>query len=322
MKKLISPEILEDLKRVEEKLLESVVRQETEVAQISLEVLKAGGKRIRPALVLISGKTKEYDFEKLLPVAMAVELIHTASLIHDDIVDGALVRRNQSTINSLQGVEVATAAGDFLFALAFIVLADGMANSSVVKLIAQIASILSQGQLKQMQMMRNYHQTIDDYLEMIWGKTAALFSVSCRAGGLVSQADKDKVEILKQYGENLGMAFQIYDDILDIEGTEKVLGKPIGIDLKDGTVTMPILFALEESNFDKRLCQVIERKLVSDSDINEAIEIIFNTKALLRTKEEARKYAERAIDFARQIPNEEAKRDLIFLGEFVIDRYH
>ncbi len=319
----LSSRIMRDLKRVEEELERVVFSDEGELCEASLTMLRGGGKRLRPALVLISGQVGSYDFESLILAAVAVELIHMASLIHDDIVDSADFRRGLPTVSSTKGLHVATAAGDFLFATALVLL-SGLRSGGIeaVRMMAEAVNILSLGQIRQMEMAHRVDQNMEDYLQMIWSKTAVLFATSCRLGGLISGAEEEEVDFLGRYGDNLGMAFQIYDDVLDITGTEESLGKPVGIDLKEGTVTMPILFALEETRFERELCAAIESPSLTEEEVRRGMEIILNTRALERSKEEAKKYVERAIDSVRLLSKPEVREELVSIGKFAIDRYH
>lgn len=318
---VISTKIKEDLQEVEKKIAEACSSEQELLSEASLATLKAGGKRLRPALVLISGQVGCYSLEKLVPAAASIELIHMASLVHDDILDGATTRRGISTVNSLWGDQVAVATGDFLFAQAFVLLAK-IDNEDVDSAVCKAALALSIGELCQMQTAHNYHQGINDYFNKIFNKTAALFSASCEIGALITGASAKETLLLADYGKNLGMAFQIYDDILDLEGSEDTLGKPIGIDLKDGTVTMPILYALEETDRDPRLCAVIENKEPEPQEVEDAIRLILGTSAIERTRKEARKYAEKAIRAAKGISMKDARDGLAAIGEFVVERYH
>jgi len=319
--KVISVKIKRDLQKVEKAIIDVCTSGERLLSETSLATLEAGGKRLRPALVLISGQIGEYDLNRLIPAAAAMELIHMASLVHDDILDGAATRRGTPTINNVWGNPVAVTTGDFLFANAFVLLAK-INNAEVDNTACDAALSLSMGELYQMQTVHNSNQNLDDYLNKIYHKTAALFSASCEIGAVLAKGSQQEVEALAKYGKNLGMAFQIYDDVLDLEGSEKVLGKPIGIDLKDGTVTMPILFALEETKRDTRLCAVIENISPEQAEIEEAIELVHNTSAIDRTKKEAQKYIEVAIEEVKSISSKKARDDLTTIGEFVIKRYH
>lgn len=319
--KVISIKIKKDLLEVEKAITGVCASGERLLSETSLATLEAGGKRLRPALVLISGQIGEYDLNRLIPAAAAMELIHMASLVHDDILDGAATRRGIPTINNVWGNPVAVTTGDFLFANAFVLLAR-INNAEVDNTACDAALSLSLGELYQMQTVHSSNQNLDDYLNKIYHKTAALFAASCEIGAILAKGSRQEVKSLAEYGKNLGMAFQIYDDVLDLEGSEEALGKPIGIDLKDGTVTMPILFALEETKRDAKLRNVIENVSPDQAEIEEAIQLVHNTNAIERTKQEAQKYIKAAIDEVKDISSKKTRDDLTAIGEFVVRRYH
>lgn len=318
---VISSKIKTALRDVEKKIEEICNTEVKIIRETALATLNAGGKRLRPALVLIAGQVGKHNEEKLISAAATVELIHMASLVHDDILDGAATRRGKPTINSQWGNTVAVTAGDFLFAQAFVHLGK-LNNGRVIKVACDAALALSMGELHQMETTGNCDQLIKDYLEKIYKKTAALFSASCEIGSILAQAPSKETTLLTEYGKNLGMAFQIYDDILDLEGSEETLGKPIGIDLKDGTVTLPILYALEDTNKDRRICSVIGKSRPEQAEVNEVIDLILATSALERTRREAHKYTQKAIETAKGITVGDIRDDLVAIGEFVVARYH
>lgn len=312
--------------KVELRIIEELIEKHLKAVRgrlgnASLETLQAGGKRLRPALVLICGKVGSYDTEHLLPVAAAVELVHMASLVHDDVLDEAELRRGLPSINYSFGHGTAVATGDLLFALAFILLAQ-VGKAEIVRIMSETAVSLSQGELEQMRTIRNLAQTIGDYLKKIECKTASLFSAACRMGAIVSGAGRKEAKALAGYGRDLGIAFQIYDDVLDFTGTEKLLGKPVGTDLREGTVTMPMLFALEESPQSEPLAELIEAEDLSEDQVRQAIDWVLATGALERAKKEARKYVEKAIQSIDVIGHHEVREELTALGEFVIERCH
>lgn len=317
---MISSKVKAGLQAVEQEIREACKTDVTVLGDAALDTLNAGGKRLRPALVLIAGQIGDYDLDRLVPAAAGVELIHMASLVHDDVLDGATTRRGVPTINSQRGTTAAVTTGDFLFAQAF-VLFSKLDNAMANKAACQAALALSLGELQQMKTTGNCNQNVDDYLDKIYKKTAALFVASCEIGSFLAHASPEETALLAEYGKNLGMAFQIYDDILDLEGSEEKLGKPIGIDLKDGTVTLPILYALEETNQDLRICAVIDDNDPKQEEIEAAIDLILSTNAMERTKTEARKYTEEAIKTAQKIESREVRDDLAAIGEFVVARY-
>jgi len=232
--------VQEDLLQVEECL-----RQVGEVAQPYLagplkHILARSGKRLRPALCLLVGKCYDYNLEVLVPVATGVELLHTATLVHDDSVDNALVRRGVPTINSLWGSGVAVLVGDYLFAKAAS-LVSAVKIPRVMSLFAQTLMAISSGELAQNFAAFNVSISRHQYFERIGQKTASLFALATEAGAVVSQAPEADIKAFRDYGYSLGLAFQIIDDILDYTGQETELGKPTGNDLSQGTITLPAI---------------------------------------------------------------------------------
>lgn len=283
-------------------------------------MVKAGGKRLRPALVLIAGLNGEYDPEKLLAGAVSVELMHMASLIHDDVLDAAETRRGLPTVLSSYGREVALSAGDFLFATSFSILCD-LGVPELLLIICESALALSIGELKQMAGVRSLEaQTLVNYLGRIKDKTASLFHASCRMGGILGRVEEGEMKKLSRYGESLGMAFQICDDILDLTGTEEVLGKPPGLDLREGLATLPVLYALEETNFDESIVAVIEGKETDNHKIQAVIEKIRQSGAIERSKDEAKTYIKHAVHMAEELSEPQVKESLISIGDFVMER--
>jgi len=192
-------------------------------------VAKGSGKRIRPALTLLAGRFYNYDLKCLLPMAVSVELMHTATLVHDDAIDKSMVRRGKPTINKLWGEETAVLLGDYLFARAGMSVADTY-NTRVIRLFSQTLATISSGEINQFLEAFNLEQTRQHYFKRIFSKTASLFSLATESGAILSGAPEKSVKLLKEYGDNLGIAFQIVDDILDFTGTEETLGKPVGSD--------------------------------------------------------------------------------------------
>ncbi len=318
---IITPQIKEGLSLVESLITKIFSSASESIQKASLSIFQAGGKRLRPILLLASGTIREYDLEKLVPAAISIELLHMASLIHDDILDGAELRRGVPTINFALGKKIAIATGDFLFAQAFELLTV-LDNSEVIQVMAEAAHALSLGELQQMETSRWVEQTEMGYLRRIRNKTASLFAAACKIGALLSGASLKEIKILTTYGDSLGIAFQIFDDILDIIGDEKVLGKPPGIDLRDGTVTLPIIYALEESKFDPRISEVVKGERVSDRDIERAIRVIEETHAIENAKSEARKHIKVALAALESLENKEVQKNLISIGNFITERYH
>jgi len=316
--KTIYEPVQEDLKKVED-WLRSVSKVDFPPLSELLDYsLRGGGKRIRPALVLLSGKFYHYNLDYLLPMAAAVELLHTATLVHDDAIDKSLLRRGRSTINKLWDEDKAVLLGDYLFAKAeeFAALTG---NLQVIRLSAQILQAISSGELNQAFNAFNLEQTRQHYLERISNKTASLFSTATESGGILSQAPEESIKALKYYGYNLGIAFQIVDDILDFIGTEEELGKPIGSDLAQGTLTLPAMLVLErypEDNPVKRLFQNRDKQ----ENIRLAIELVRNSSIIEECYKVAFDYYTKACHNLNLLPDNASRRALAELADYVINR--
>src|SRR5262249_24460333 len=209
-------------------------------------VLGAGGKRMRPALAMLAGTFGDYDLDKLVPLAASIELLHTATLVHDDVIDAAPTGRGRATANALYNNAVSVMIGDFLFAHAADLVAR-VGSVRVVRIFSRTLMRIVTGELDQDIGAFDASKRISDYLARIGGKTASLFATACEGGAVAAGAPEEHVEALRDYGFNLGMAFQIVDDILDFTGDEEVMGKRPGSDLMQGTLTLPSLLLMEEA---------------------------------------------------------------------------
>jgi len=281
--------------------------------------LMGGGKRIRPILTLLSARSYNYRIDRLMPLAMAVELMHLATLVHDDTIDNSAVRWNRPTINKLWGTEQAVLLGDYLFAQSGALVAK-TENLPVIKLLPHTLMIITSGEIAQSHSAFNLEQTREHYLHRIASKTAALFILATESGAILSDAPEEGVRIMRDYGHNLGIAFQIVDDILDFIGTEEEMGKPVGSDLSQGTLTLPAMLLLErypdEDNPVKRLFQTGS----GEQYISKAIEQVRNSPIIEECFEVAAKYCDRARQRLDRLPNTEARKTLYELADFIINR--
>ncbi|MFC1980694.1 polyprenyl synthetase family protein [Chloroflexota bacterium] len=280
-------------------------------------VVKGSGKGIRPALTLLAGKFYHYDLKYLLPMAAAVELMHTATLVHDDAIDKSIVRRGKPTINKIWGGEIAILMGDYLFAKAGEYVSDTK-NPHVIKLFSQTVAIISSGEIIQFLGAFKLEQARADYFHRISGKTASLFSLATESGATLSEAPRKPVKILKDYGYNLGIAFQIADDILDFIGSEETLGKPVGSDLTQGTLTLPAMLLLErypEDNPVKRLFENGDKR-----NIEQAIEMVQNSSIVEECYQVASEYCSLACRDLNLLPDNASRQALMELANYVIDR--
>ena len=279
-----------------------------------------GGKRLRPVLFLLCARSHgNCPIEKTLPLATALELIHTASLVHDDILDGAKKRRGVSTINSKYGAQIAVLVGDYLFAKAFQLVAEGKYNVAIDTILSKLVKNLCMGEIMQDRALFTV-PTMSEYYDRINLKTAVFLSTCCRLGGMIAEMEQKDIDSLASYGTSLGLAFQIIDDVLDFFGDEKVTGKKLGGDIKSGVVNLPVIRALNVSDEADVLREIVTRREVTDNDIEDAIEIIKNTDAV----EYCKMRADSHIDSARlNLPfliKTSVGLALEQIADFVVDR--
>ncbi|MFC1901498.1 polyprenyl synthetase family protein [Chloroflexota bacterium] len=310
--------IQDDLVEVRDKL-KSISRIEFKWLSEQLSsVVKETGKGIRPALTLLSGKFYNYDLTYLLPMAVSVELMHTSTLVHDDAIDNAVVRRGQPTINKIWGEDIAVLMGDYLFAKAGEFVADTQ-TPRAVKLFSQTLATISSGEINQfLGAFKLEAANRENYFKRIYGKTASLFALATESGAILSQAPEESVAILKEYGDNLGIAFQIVDDILDFTSTEAEMGKPVGSDLTQGTITLPAILILErypEDNPVKRLFETGDK-----SNVDLAIDMVRNSSIVEDCYQVARDYCEKACRNLSLLPESSSHEALIGLAGYIVKR--
>jgi len=280
-------------------------------------VVKESGKGIRPALTLLSGKFYNYDITYLLPMAVSVELMHTSTLVHDDAIDKSVVRRGQPTINRLWGEDIAVLMGDYLFAKAGEFVSDTQ-TPRVIKLFSQTLATISSSEINQFLGAFKLEQSRENYFHRISGKTASLFSLATESGAILSKAPEESVEILREYGDNLGIAFQIVDDILDFTSTEEAMGKPVGSDLTQGTLTLPAMLLLErypEDNPVEKLFETRDKKYVEL-----AIEMVSNSTIVKDCYKVASEFCTRACRNLNLLPENASRQALAELAEYVINQ--
>lgn len=309
--------VWDEVNLLEESLLSTLSTLPAPIQEPALILAKAGGKRLRPMLLLLTSKFGQISFKRLEPALIAVELVHLASLIHDDILDEAPVRRGVATINNNYGADFAFQVGNYLFGLAFNLLSTY--EMAVIKPLAAAAKDLSFGEWEQKQKLRYKEQKISDYLRRIYAKTAALFVAACQIGARLANLPSSQEKAISLFAKNLGLAFQIYDDILDIIGNEAELGKPVGSDLMEGTVTLPMILALKEDSLSPLTLAIDNPGFES---VSSAVAYLKQHQAIVKAKQMAEKFAVTAFSFLQKLPECEAKTDLITLGKFVVNRYY
>jgi geranylgeranyl pyrophosphate synthase len=281
--------------------------------------LTSVGKRIRPILTLLCGKFYDYNLERLLPMATAVEILHTATLVHDDSVDKSSVRRGRATINSLWGEEQAILLGDYLFAAAGSLTAS-TGNLRTIKLFAETLKIISWGEISQALNAYNLKLKREEYFDRMAKKTAALFVLSTESGAVLSGAPEPSIQLLNEYGYNLGMAFQVVDDILDFVGTEKQLGKPAGADLMQGTFTLPAMLVRERYPEEPAIKNLFKNK-DDQTDTKKVIDLVRHAPEITEECYRiANDFCSKACRSLSQLPDKAARRSLLELADYVVRR--
>ena len=310
--------VQKDLDKVEDRLKSLSQVDFPHLSELLDYSLKSSGKRIRPVLTLLSGKFYDYNPDYLLLMATAVEVLHTATLVHDDAIDNSLVRRGKPTVYKLWGAEEAVLLGDYLFAEAGALKAT-TENLRAIKLFDDTLKTISRGELNQAFHVFNLEQGHQQYIQRVSQKTAALFSMATESGAALSQAPEESIQILIEYGHNLGIAFQIVDDILDFIGTEEELGKPVGSDLAQGTLTLPAILLLEYYPEDNPV-----RKFFSNRDdldnIKQAIELIRNSSIIEECYQVASDYCAKACRDLKLLPDNASRQSFIELADYIVRR--
>jgi len=299
-----------DLATVEVELRKEIQRDPPEVARPMADLFEAGGKRIRPALVLLSARCGSYALDRLIPAAMAVELTHAATLVHDDVIDRSSTRRGRPTVAASMGDEQAIVIGDFYFAKAY----ENAARTQVtevVDILARTVMSICAGEVRQQSIRFRYGTDVDEYMQRIEAKTAMLLAACCEIGALLGGLATDERTALRAYGRELGLAFQIADDVLDYTGAEGEVGKPIGHDIVEGFATLPLMLSSIELADGRRLPNDEARRVV------EAVRKSDGPKLAL---ERALQHANAARDQLRQLHRSEATSALESLAEYVVSR--
>ena len=309
--------VAEEMELVERNLARSIRSDQSALTEISSHLIHGGGKRIRPMVTLIAFKLfAGKRISDIVDIATAIELIHTATLLHDDIIDGAEFRRGKQSAYKRFGLKATLVTGDFLFIKAFEF--AGKFDDTVVQWTADACTRLTEGEILQGFFNRNTTVTTKDYLEIVKRKTASLFQTGAKVGAYLAGASRSLVEQIGHYSLNLGIAFQIVDDVLDIVGHEELLGKPTGIDLRDGNPSIPIILALKEGH--KPVFEAFQNPAPSEEEIREAIQAIRNGSAIQKARVLSKTYAEEALKTIDKFPPSTHRNGLETLVRLIVDR--
>lgn len=309
-----------DMASVESRLQEVKLVEHQWLSQMLDAALDGGGKRMRAAVALLSGKFHTYDLPRLVTLAAAIELLHTATLVHDDVIDNATTRRGRPSVNAQFKNTVTVMLGDYMFANAA-VLISLTEHVRVIESFSRSLMAIATGELGQDLSVYDTRQDIRAYLQRISGKTAALFRVAGECGALLSRAPEEHVAALREYGYNLGMAFQVVDDILDFTGDEAAMGKPVGGDLLHGTLTLPALVAMEQGPKNNPIARLFRARPSQRAErLPEALAMVFETGGIEEARNVARDFSRRACEALAPLPNEPAKETLLDLTQYVLTR--
>ena len=310
--------VRESLDRVERNLLDVSRLDFPFLTELLGHVLASKGKRLRPTIALLASRFSEHDHETTEKMATAVELLHIASLIHDDTVDGSATRHGRATISSLWGRDVAVQTGDYVFASAAALVCE-TGNIRVIRRFSQTIMDLATGQLREVAETHDPDGTREDYMARIYAKTASLFVVAAEAGAALSGASVETVEAMSSYGRSLGLAFQIVDDILDFEGVEDHIGKPVGSDLANGVLTLPTIIAMERSPNGNPVRDLF-RDPGNERYLREAVVMVQDPAVIKDAYAVARSYCESAHDSLKAVPVGPERDSLSEIVDYVLER--
>lgn len=313
----------DDLKKVNAIILEKMHSPVALIPQLAGHIIAAGGKRLRPMLTLASARLCDAEGERQMALAACVEFIHTATLLHDDVVDASDLRRGLATANALWGNKASVLVGDFLFSRAFqLMVADG--SLKVLKALSDASATIAEGEVHQLITSNDTETDEDAYLAVIRGKTAALFAAACEVGAIVAGRPEAEEQALRDYGMNFGIAFQLVDDILDYSADQQALGKTVGDDFREGKMTLPIVLAFArgdetEKQFWRRCLEDMEQR---DGDLEQAIGLLERHGAIAEAKRRAEHYGALAREALAVFPDKPERRALAEVVDFCIQRLY
>ena len=310
-----------DMNAVNAVILDRMQSKVALIPELAGHLIAGGGKRMRPMLTLASSALCDYPGTRHHKLSAAVEFIHTATLLHDDVVDGSDMRRGKTAANLIWGNPASVLVGDFLFSRAFeLMVEDG--SMKVLKILSHASAVIAEGEVDQLTAQRRIDTDEDHYLSIIAAKTAALFAAACRIAPVVAEAGDEAEDALDSFGRNLGIAFQLVDDAIDYSSDAATMGKGQGDDFRDGKMTLPVILAYARGNDSERAfwAAAMAGTRASDEDLAEAIKLVGSSGALADTMERARLYARRAIDALALFPTGRAKAAMTEAAEFAVAR--
>ncbi|MRH42400.1 heptaprenyl diphosphate synthase component II [Aquibacillus halophilus] len=308
----------QDLDIIEEALNQTIHAKHPVLREASIQLLNAGGKRLRPVFVLLSGMFGDYNIEKIKTVAVSLELIHMASLVHDDVIDESELRRGKPTVKAKWDNRIAMYTGDYIFARSLEYLTS-LDNSRAHKILAETIVELTIGEMEQIKDKYDLNQNVRNYFRRIKRKTALLISSSCQLGAISTNVQPNQEKALYRYGYYIGMSYQIIDDILDFTSTEEQLGKPAGSDLLQGNLTLPVLYAMDSSyHFSKQIQDLFnDPSTLTQEDIQPLLQQIKDSGAIERSFAISNRYLEKAYESIKDLPDIKAKQMLKDIATYI-----
>jgi octaprenyl-diphosphate synthase len=309
----------EDLKKVDQEFRKNLRSNVPIISTIGEHLLRSGGKRFRAKLLLLSAKLCGYSGENHISMASLIEFIHTATLLHDDVVDKAKLRRGIESANSKWGNEACVLVGDFLFTKCFTLMVESR-NWKILHTISRATTIMAEGELEELIRTNDLSLTEEGYLSIITRKTASLISAATQIGAILGNVSEEKERALSEFGMNVGIAFQLIDDNLDY--TSKKSGKKIGIDLQEGKITLPLIFTLKHCDEGEKafIQETVNSHPITKKAFFRVVEIIERHQGIQYTWEKAKQYVERAKDYLRLFPDSKEKEVLYALADYVVER--
>lgn len=313
------PVVKNDLEEVIKIMKKNIKCKEKLVENAILELINSGGKLLRPAFLTIAARFGEFKEEETYPLAAVLEMLHMATLVHDDIVDDSKLRRGTETIQAKYGKDYAVYIGDFLFCRCFKILSEHSTLKNI-KVDSNVMSKICMGEIEQFSSKYNKQVSVRKYLKRISAKTAELFALSFYSGATGSGCDNKLCRKLSNIGHNIGMAFQIIDDILDYTGNEIIIGKSIGNDIKQGIYTLPLIYALERKNLD--LSCILDKESFDENDLRGIAGIVKELRGIEKSRALAERYTNRAFNLINTLPNSENKDILLKTTEKLLVRFY
>ncbi len=291
------------------------------INEICSHSLLGEGKRLRPLLFVLSALMCGYQKENIYRLSTMFEFVHCASLLHDDVIDNADIRRKKPSASNLWGNPAAVLTGDYMFSMAFNAAMES-GNLSILSIINNAAVRMTEGQVKELICTRRWGLTEEEYFDIITLKTAELISVCCEAGAVAGEADKKTITSLRNFGLNMGIAFQMIDDLLDYSSSEEELGKPVGKDFKEGKITLPLIYTISTMKEDdsKRFEALLINGSDSEEDYLDLIKMVRNNGSIEKTKARAKGYIEEAARHLRDLPESENRNNLLYLNDYLLNR--